>query len=248
MPDTPTVHPVAAEDAALATEELAYEPIAEDDDWPREPDEELSPRPRRRLLGAGGNPIALGLAVVLLIACGFIGGVLVEKGQTSSSTTAGSGLAGFASRFASLRGSGSGTGVGGTQTGGKTGAGALAGAFGGAGGATVGEVSFVSGSTLYVTDAEGNTVKVATSAASSITKTVKTDVHGIHPGETVVVRGSKGANGAVDAESISVGGAGGTAGGGLASLFAGAGASTRGSSPAGGSSRSGAGGPALFGE
>ena len=47
-----------------------------------EPIDELPPRPRRRLLGAGGNPVVLVLLGVLLIACGFIGGVLVEKGQT----------------------------------------------------------------------------------------------------------------------------------------------------------------------
>lgn len=44
----------------------------------------LPPRPRRRLLGAGGSPIPLALLGVLLIACGFIAGVLVEKGQTAS--------------------------------------------------------------------------------------------------------------------------------------------------------------------
>ena len=93
-----------------------------------------------------------------------------------------------------------------------------------------------------MTDAEGNTVKVTTSPASSITKTVKADLHGIHPGETVVVRGAKGSGGAVSAESISVGAGG---GGGLASLFGG-GAGGRGAS-GGASGRSGSGGPALFG-
>ena len=66
-----------------------------------------------------------------------------------------------------------------------------------------------------MTDAEGNTVKVTTSPASSITKTVKADVHGIHPGETVVVRGTKGASGAVSAESISVSAGAAGSGGGL---------------------------------
>ncbi len=215
-----------------------------DDTWAQEPLEELPPRPRRRLLGTGGNPIFLALLGVLLIACGFIGGVLVEKGETSSSS--GSGAAGLASRFAALRGGAgggsttSGTGAGstsGTAGGGSAGAGGFAGRFGGAGGATIGEVSYLSGSTLYVTNAEGNTVKITTSPASSITKTVKSDVHGIHPGETVVVRGSKGANGAVTAESISVSASGLTSGG-LGALFGGGGA---------GGSGSGAGGPASGG-
>ncbi len=237
-----------------------------DDTWAQEPLEELPPRPRRRLLGTGGNPIFITLLGVLLIACGFIGGVLVEKGETSSSS--GSGAAGLASRFAALRGAagagsatssgGAGsasTGAGGASgaagsssagsgaAGGAAGPGGFAGRFGGlggAGGATIGEVSYVSGSTLYVTNAEGNTVKITTSPASSITKTVKSDVHGIHPGETVVVRGSKGTNGAVTAESISVSASGLTSGG-LGALFGGGGAGRGGAAAAGGS------GGGLFG-
>jgi hypothetical protein len=224
----------------------------EEDQWAEEPLDELPPRPRRRLLGAGGNPIPLALLGVLLLACGFIGGVLVEKGQTSSSSSGAA--AGLASRFAALRGasgagstttgsnaSGDGTGSGSTGAGGFAGGG-FAGRLGGlGGGATIGEVSYISGSTLYVTNAEGNTVKVTTSPASSITKTVKADLHGIHPGETVVVRGAKGSDGAVSAESISVGAAG---GGGLSSLFGGGGG--RGAS-GGANGGSGSGGPALFG-
>jgi hypothetical protein len=243
-----TPAPQATRPSAHATDEATYEqasyapPAAET--WAEEPLEELPPRPRRRLLGKGGSPSFLALLGVLLIACGFIGGVLVEKGQTSS--TAGSGASSLASRFAALRSAGAST-TGTGSSAGKTAGGGFAGAFGGLGGAasaTVGEVSFVGGSTLYVTNSEGTTVKVATSPASSITKTVKADVHGIHPGETVVVRGAKGSDGVVSAESISVGGA---AGGGIASLFGGGGAG-RGSSATGGSSRTGGAGPSLFGE
>ncbi len=88
-----------------------YEPFAQDDEqeWD-EPIDELPPRPRRRLFGAGGNPVVVALLGVLLIACGFIGGVLVEKGQGSSSSSAGAGAAGLASRFAALRTGGSGAG------------------------------------------------------------------------------------------------------------------------------------------
>ncbi len=215
-----------------------------DDTWAQEPLEELPPRPRRRLLGTGGNLIFLALLGVLLIACGFIGGVLVEKSQTSSSSS--SGAAGLASRFAALRGGGTGA-TSSSGAGGSSGSGGFAGRFGGAGGATIGEVSYISGDTLYVTNAEGNTVKITTSPAATITKTVKADLHGIHPGETVVVRGTKGANGAVSAESISVSAAdAGLGGGGLSSLFGGGGAG--GSAGGGGSAAGGAsGGGGLFG-
>jgi hypothetical protein len=207
----------------------------EPDEWPQE-HEELPRRPRRRLLGtggrAGGNPIPLGMLGVLLIACGFIGGVLVEKGETSSGRSTGSGAAtSLASRFRALRG---GTGV------------ASAGAGSGAAGSstgftrpTSGTVAYLAGRTLYVTNAEDNTVKVTTSAATSVTKTVNASIRGIHPGETVTVTGATGSNGAVSAESISVG----AGGGGLAALFGSAGANT-------GAGKSGAGGggePSLFG-
>ncbi|MGH2854337.1 MAG: hypothetical protein ACRDLF_09135 [Solirubrobacteraceae bacterium] len=220
------------------------EPTVPDEELVVEEYDELPPRPRRRLLA----PVPVALLGLLLVACGFIGGVLVEKGQTSSSTGS-SAAAGLASRFAALRGAGaagstnggtSASGAGGSATG--SGFAGRLGGFAGAGGATIGEVSYISGHTLYVTDAEGNTVKVTTSTASSITKTVKAGLHGIHPGETVVVRGAKGSGGAVRAESISVGGA---AGGGLAALFGGGGG--RGAGAAGGSGSAGGGGPALFG-
>ncbi|HEY5091051.1 MAG TPA: hypothetical protein VIK30_13825, partial [Polyangia bacterium] len=116
----------------------------------------------------------------------------------------------------------------------------------GAGGAgmTTGQVAYVSGSTLYVTNAEGNTVKVTTSPASTVTKTVKADVKGIHPGETVLITGAAGANGAISAESIRVG----STGGGLSALFGGAGASSRsGGGGGGGAGAGGSSGPALFG-
>ena len=75
-------------------ETIVQETAAEEWD---EPLEELPPRPRRRLLGAGVNPVPLALLGVLLIACGFIAGVLVEKGQSNStSSSAGSGAAGLA--------------------------------------------------------------------------------------------------------------------------------------------------------
>ena len=114
-------------------------------------------------------------------------------------------------------------------------------------------MAYISGSTLYVTDAEGNTVKVRTSPAATVTKTVQSDVRDIHPGETVLVTGAAGANGAISAASIRVG-----AGGGLGALFGGSGGGPGGSSggdsgggPGGGGGRSGGGGsgePALFGK
>jgi len=231
--------------AGSGVPELAYdEPIEQDGDWLEEPPEdELPRRPRRRLL----SPVPLALLGVLMIAGGFIAGVLVEKSQNSSSTA--SSAAGLASKFAGLRGKTSGAtggGAAGLSGGGSAGAGFFgrsAGA-GAAGGATTGQVAYVSGSTLYVTTAEGNTVKVTTSPSSTVSKTVKTNVDGIHPGETVLVTGSAGAKGVISAESIRVGAVGG--GGGLSALLGGS--STGASGSGGGRSASGGGEPALFGK
>jgi len=100
----------------------SQEPIAEPGDWLEE-SEELPRRPRRRLLGAGGNPLALAFIGVLLTACGFIGGVLVEKDQSSSSSSPTSAAASLATRFRALSaGAGAGGGAGAAFAGGSSGA------------------------------------------------------------------------------------------------------------------------------
>jgi hypothetical protein len=81
-----------------------------------------------------------------------------------------------------------------------------------------------------VTSTQGNTVKVTASAGAAVTKSVKTAVKSIHPGETVVVTGTTGAGGAISAESIRVGGLGGA-----------------GAPPGSASGKAGASEPSLFG-
>jgi hypothetical protein len=185
----------------------------EQEDWLVDEDE-LPPRPRRKLL----SPVPLTLMAVLLIALAFFAGVQVEKGQSSS--TGGGGLpSGFAALRARFGATGA-TGASGTT--GASGAGAASSGFpggtsgatgggfagGGAFGAlTRGEVSYVSGNTLYVVTGEGNTVKVSAADGTRVSKTVSTNVHSIHPGDTVVVTGSQ-SGGSVKASSITVGSGG----------------------------------------
>ena len=211
-------------------------PLAEEDEFV-ERSEELPRRPRHRLL----TPLPVALLVVLMTACGFIGGVLVEKGEGSSNASAATGSA-LASRFAALRAAAGGSTGGAGASGGARGFGGLGGLAGG--GATVGQVAFIRGDTLYVTTSEGNTVKVTTSAGSTVTKTVKSDVKKIHPGETVIVTGSKGEDGAVAAESVRVSEGG--EGAGLGALF-GSGGSHSGEAPGGRGGAGGGEGQALFG-
>jgi hypothetical protein len=97
---------------------------------------------------------------------------------------------------------------------------------------TAGTVAYLSGSTLYVTNSEGNTIKVTTNAGTSVTKTVAGTVKGIHPGETVTVTGSTGSDGAVGAESISLG----SSASGLAGLFGSSRSSSSGSTGGSGAS------------
>lgn len=265
MPDEQT-----SSDGHATTGEIAErpqlpggEPLAAQDAWLGEA-EELPARPRRRVIA----PLPLALLAALAIACGFIAGVLVEKGQGGSSPAGRSAGGAFASRLAALR---SGTGTNGTGTrqssgsatsSGLTGSGAISGAGGAAGAlpsgaassgsATVGQVAYVSKGALYVTTSEGNTVKVTAAAGASVTKTVKASIKAIHPGETVLVAGTSGANGAVSARSIRVGSiAGGLGGGGAALLGGSTGGSSASGAPSGGGSGSatGAGGePQLFGK
>jgi hypothetical protein len=236
-PATPHEEPtISHEEPAILGEEPAEEWL---DDGARA---DLPRRPRRRLL----TPIRLVLTGVLLVACGFIGGVLVEKGESSSSPSTPS--SGLASRFASLRSpTGGGAGVSRGAAGGSAGGAFASAGSGGRAGTTVGQVAYVSGHTLYVTDPEGNTVKVSASAASTITKTVKAEIRQIHPGETVIVTGNAGTKGAIGAESIRVSEAG---GGTLGALLGGG--LGRGSGGRGGGASGGAGdpseGPVLFGK
>ena len=200
-----------------------------DSDLPHESLDEYEteplPLPRRRRL-----PLVTALLALGVVAGGaFIGGVEVQKHEGGSTTGgAGSTASAFASRFG--RGAATGSTAGGAGG---------AGSFFGGGGATIGTVTAIKGSTLYVTDSSGQTVKVTTSPAAAVTKTVSSSVKGIDPGDTVVVRGTAGRNGTVAAQSITDGSAG--AAGGLG--FGGGGSSGSGAATGfggGGSSGSGA--------
>jgi hypothetical protein len=83
----------------------------------------------------------------------------------------------------------------------------------------------VDGTTLYVTDATGNTVKVTTNTGTTVTKTVTGTVKDLSPGQNVVIRGVQSSVGVYAAQSVAQAaangggafGAGGTGGRGRAS-------------------------------
>ncbi len=168
---------------------------------PDEPlDDDLPPRPRRRLL----TPVTGVLAAVLLAGLGFIGGVEVQKHQ-------GPATAGAVAR-------------GGFPGGGRFGA--PAGGTGGGQGPTAGTVASTSGSVIYVKDASGTTVRVRTTSASKVTRTASSTAEGIHPGDSVVVLGATAKSGTVTADTIiatAKGAAAGGFGGGFRRALGGAG-------------------------
>lgn len=193
------------------------------------------PRPRLpwlTLLLSGG--VVAGLA--------FTGGVLVEKGHLQGSGGSGSGAAasgrgsaggqgrtGFGQGGTRAGGQGQGPGsqgsagqgpgsggqgrTGGGQNGSRQGFGGSNGGLGAGAGATTGTVKLVDGTTLYVTDAQGDVVKVTTDTNTQITESRSGKVSDLQPGQTVTVRGTRSPSGDVAATAVAQGGGGGFGGG-----------------------------------
>jgi hypothetical protein len=139
--------------------------------------EPLQPRARRRLL----SPLPLALIGVLVLAAGFIGGVLAQKHWGGSSSPGG--FPGTGAFAAAARQAGQGPSAGTTAEG------------------TSGEVSSKKGDVIYVTTTDGTTVKVKVGDAT-VTRTAEVGANQIHPGDTVVVQGSTQDNGTVKATSV----------------------------------------------
>jgi hypothetical protein len=143
---------------------------------------------RERLLGTSSYLLLAGLLVV----GGFVGGAKWKSGHPASTANAvGNGNTAAAAAFA-----GRGAGAQGTSA---NGAGAAP------GGATVGQVKLVDGTNVYVQDAAGNVVKVATGAATTVEVQKAGTVADLQAGDTVVVQGTKGADGTIAATSIGSG-------------------------------------------
>jgi hypothetical protein len=190
----------------MSNSTLAYE-----DELLNEP---LPPTRRRtKLITRSGAA----LIAVSIAGLGFLGGVQVQKSQDDSTGTNTAGFPG-------------GGAPGGAAPGGRTPGGAQPGA-GAQGGATIGEVSSVDGSTIYVKDTTGNTVRVKARDNAKVSRTAKADADEIHPGDTVVIQGETADSGTVVATSVTATAEGIESGGGL---FGGSGAPGGFTPPAGG--------------
>lgn len=158
---------------------------------------ELAAPPRRPLPWA-----TLALAGCVVAAGAFAAGALVEKSHLHGSSggtgtsAAGGGYRGGAGGYGYL-----GPGAGTAGTGGR---------FGGPGsGVTFGTVKSVDGSTIYVTDAQGKTVKVTTNSSTRVTESKEGSVGDIEPGQSVTVRGDAQSNGDIAATTVAQGSPGG---------------------------------------
>ena len=65
-----------------------------------------------------------------------------------------------------------------------------------------GTVKFVDGANVYVTDTNGNVVKVTTSGSSQLSKTDPATLKDVAPGNVVIVRGTQNSNGSYTATSL----------------------------------------------
>ncbi|GAA2134078.1 hypothetical protein GCM10009760_10960 [Kitasatospora kazusensis] len=164
---------------------------------------ELAAPPRRKLPW-----LTLGLAGAAIATAAFAGGAWYEKGNgttTKSSTRA----AGQGARGGTGAGAyGGGNGQGGTRQRGQG---------GGAGGAGFarGTVKAVDGSTVYLTDANGNTIKVTTAPTTKIQLSKDGQVADLQPGQSVTVVGQPDASGGYTATQLTEGGTTGFGGGGF---------------------------------
>jgi hypothetical protein len=188
------------------------------------------PPPRRRRLPL----LTAGLALCAAIGAGVLGGILIQKHWGGSGSGGGRGAAALAAL--SGRGGQAGRGAGGS---GARPAGANAFTRGG----TVGQVKAIDGTSLYVTDLQGNTVKVTTGPGVRVRVTSDATLKKVRPGDYVTVEGTQTKTG-YRATSITDSGTESPLGG----LFGGGGAAA-GSAPGGQQSGSGGTGnvPALPG-
>jgi hypothetical protein len=192
---TQPIEPVGAVSTAGGAPRPPWEADDGDDEW-----QVSAPSNRLKMR----LPTAILLAL-LLAAGAFWGGAAVQRSDGSSSGLASA----FAGAAARLRGGGA---AGTAGAAGATGSSGFASLFGGGGAsATVGTVTDVQGSTIYITNSAGDIVKVVLSPTAKITRTATVSASGLTLGDTVIVQGATAKNGTVTATSVAATAAGTTA-------------------------------------
>ncbi|MFE2173595.1 hypothetical protein [Kitasatospora sp. NPDC059462] len=182
----------------------------------------LAPAPDAR--DVGGEPAApprrrlpwvpLVLSGVVIATAAFAGGVWYQKDQGSDRAGGRTGAAGAQQPRGGAGGFPGGVpGKGGQGgQGGQGGAGAGKEVQGGQGGFTRGTVKAVDGTTVYLTDSNGNTVKVTTADTTKVQLNKEGTVGDLQPGQSVTVVGTPSGDGGYAATQL-IGGAAGPGGG-----------------------------------
>ncbi|MDX6208524.1 MAG: hypothetical protein QOE24_915 [Frankiales bacterium] len=138
------------------------------------------------------------LTCLILVAVGYLGGVLEAKHRGTTSASAGAGAA-----------------AGGRTGAAPTAAGAAPTGTGQSN--VVGTVKLVDGSTIYLTEANGSVVKVTTSGTTKLSVSATGSAKDLKAGSTIVVTGPTDASGTINATAVTqsqsrTGGAPGAAG------------------------------------
>jgi hypothetical protein len=193
-------------DAPDEQEERWIDSESEGDGWDDGDDDAIPPRPRGRLL----RPLPLLLIALTIAAAGFLGGVLAQKGSEGGSGAAAGpgagGLPSFAAAAAGVKSEGGSTEAGGASS------------FGTSSAAASGTVTSVEGKTIYVKESDGTVVAVKAGDGVTVTRDSNVSARKVHPGDTVVVEGSKRGS-TVQASSIAATESGVGAGASVESLF-----------------------------
>lgn len=143
------------------------------------------------------------LAAGVVAALGFWAGAVVQKHRAGQTTVTGAAAAAGATNATRTTGAAGAAGAGAAGPG-ATGA--------GRGNATIGTIKNIDGSTLYITDSTGDTIAVTVSPSATVTRNATSSVTGLHPGDTVIVQGTKNADGTTTALSVSASASGVTGG------------------------------------
>lgn len=181
------------------TQPISYPLPPVDDDYGDDDEEWVNQAPKGlRVPGV----IAL-LALLFFAACGIWGGAVLQRHHDNKTLNTRI-TAALATAVAGRRAAaGAGTGTGAASTGGF---GGFGGGGGGAGGRTSGTVTDVEGTVVTLTDSAGNPIKVNLAPTTKITKTTAGSAADLQLGQTVVVSGTKAADGSTTAATITIAG------------------------------------------
>jgi hypothetical protein len=144
------------------------------------------------------NRGTVGLGVAVLMLAAFLGGLQAQKHWGTDANAATDPFGGPQGGGRAPGGDGNVGPFGGTQ---GPGGGAVP-PTAPAAGPTTGKVKLVDGTTIYVETAGGTTVVVRTNGSTAVRTTTAGELRDVKPGDTVSVQGATGADGTVNATTV----------------------------------------------